>query len=59
MRGDESCSPCFLLTEFGMFVDAAPPCNELALNLRDALANFLLKVGHDRLRMRRFYANGC
>src|SRR5262245_49613182 len=36
-----------------MFVNIAPPSDQLFLDLGGALANFLFEIGHDRLRRRR------
>src|SRR5262245_55628853 len=50
MVGDEACGPRLLLAELGMFMNIAPPGDQLVLDLGGALADFLFKIGHGRLR---------
>src|SRR5262245_10968436 len=53
MVGNEACGPRLLLTELGMFMNIAPPGDQLVLDLGGALADFLFKIGRGRLRRRR------
>jgi hypothetical protein len=41
-----------MLAKLGMFMNIAPPGDQLVLDLSGALADFLFKIGHDRLRRR-------
>ena len=42
--GNESRRPCFLLPKFRVLMDVAPPSNQLAFDLRSALADLLFEV---------------
>ena len=50
--GDKRCGAGFLLAQFGMLVDVAPPRDQLVFDLRGTLADLLLEIRHDGLRAR-------
>jgi hypothetical protein len=51
--GDERGRARFLFAQFRMFVDVAPPGDQLAFDRGRALADFRLQVRNGRLRLRR------
>jgi len=44
---DDSSRSRLLLAEFRVFMNVAPPCNQLGLDLSSSLADFLFKVRDD------------